>query len=86
MPNQATWLHSDAPAETGPDYVALVIEWDDLAEDVTQVTPRMGVAEMLKARLQQLDVRSLVKKISIGAGALGALLFARWGIHRLRHA
>jgi len=86
MPNPSPWLHSDAPAETGPDYVALVIEWDDLADDVTEVTPRMGVPDMIKARLQKVDVPSMVKKISIGAGALGALLFARWGIHRLRHA
>jgi hypothetical protein len=76
MPNQAPWLHSDVPAEAGPDYVALVIEWDDGAEDVNQVTPRVP----------PIQIPSIFKKIAIGAGALGALLFARWGIRRLRHA
>ena len=75
MPNQSPWLHSEAPAETGPDYVALVIEWDDVAEEVTQVTPPVP----------PIHLPSVFKKIAIGAGALGALLFARWGIHRLRH-
>jgi len=84
MPNQP-WLHADAPAETGPDYVALVIEWDELPDEVTQVTQR-SVPALLKQRLQQIEVPPLVKKVAIGAGALVALLFARWGIQHLRHA
>ena len=75
MANQEEWPHVGAPAETGPDYVALVIEWDDAESDVTQVVDRPHVAPS-----------SDLKKVMIGAGALGALLLARWGVHRLRHA
>lgn len=75
MPNQ-DWPPVEEPAESGPDYVALVIEWDDIGDaenEITEVLERPRVDP------------SLVKKLAIGAGALGALLFARWGIHRLRH-
>jgi len=75
MANQDEWPHVDAPAEAGPDYVALVIEWDDVEDDVTQVVERSHVAASPD-----------LKKLMIGAGALGALLLARWGVHRLRHA
>lgn len=74
MANQDEWPHVDAPQETGPDYVALVIEWDDSEDDVTQVVER-HVAPSPE-----------LKKVMIGAGALAALLLARWGVHRLRHA
>ncbi|MBA3454777.1 MAG: hypothetical protein H0T42_16945 [Deltaproteobacteria bacterium] len=76
MANQDNWPHVDAPAETGPDYVALVIEWDELENDVTQRVDRAALR----------PAPDLLKKIMIGAGALGALLLARWGVHRLRHA
>jgi hypothetical protein len=75
MANQDEWPHVDAPAETGPDYVALVIEWDDAETDVTQVVERPHAV-----------ASPGLKKVMIGAGALGALLLARWGVHRLRHA
>ena len=75
MANQQ-WPHVDQPGETGPDYVALVIEWDEIA-DTLEVEQR-----------EEIDRRavspSLLKKVAIGAGALGALLLARWGVHRLR--
>lgn len=73
MANQHEWPHVDAPQETGPDYVALVIEWDDAENDVTQVVERHPVAASPD-----------LKKVAIGAGALAALLLARWGVHRLR--
>ncbi len=75
MANQQEWPHVvDAPQETGPDYVALVIEWDDADNDVTQVIERHPAAS------------PELKKVMMGAGALAALLLARWGVHRLRHA
>lgn len=75
MANQQEWPHVDALAETGPDYVALVIEWDEV-EDITQVVDRSELE----------PAPHVLKKVMIGAGALGALLLARWGVHRLRHA
>ena len=74
MANQDEWPHVNAPQETGPDYVALVIEWDDSEADITQVVDRHPVAS------------PDLKKVAIGAGALAALLLARWGVHRLRAA
>ena len=70
--NQAS-THEDAPGLDGPDYVALVIEWDD-DDEVTMVaeSPRRSSA------LQQ--------TIITVAGALAALAFATWGLHRLRTA
>ena len=73
MANQ-NWPHVDELAESGPDYVALVIEWDDAGDTVTTGSLVRPPADP-----------SMFKTILIGAGALGALLFARWGIHRLRH-
>jgi hypothetical protein len=72
MPNQ-DWFPVEEP---GPDYVALVIEWDDIGDTDNEIT---GILE--RPRVDS----SLFKTIAIGAAALGALLFARWGIHRLRH-
>jgi hypothetical protein len=74
------WPPAEQEAETGPDYVALVIEWEDVADvDVAPVAQREQAA-------RDLVKPDLFKKIALGAGALGALLVARWGIHRLRHA
>lgn len=75
MANQQ-WPYGEEVAETGPDYVALVIEWDDLEDKVTEVLDRPALATAPR----------VLKKVAIGAGALAALLLARWGIHRLRHA
>ena len=72
MTNQQ-WPPYDEPGEPGPDYVALVIEWDDAENTITKELEQRSAA------------RSLLKKIALGAGALGALLFAGWGMHRLRH-
>ena len=71
MANQQ-WPQYDEPGEAGPDYVALVIEWDDAENNVTQTLERPAA-------------RSLLNKLALGAGALGALLFAGWGVHRFRH-
>lgn len=71
-----TWPRPDeSPAVSGPDYVALVIEWDDLPEE--EVTARI-------ARPVSPTTRLLAAAGAIGAFA--ALLLARWGLRRLRHA
>jgi hypothetical protein len=76
MPNPS-WPHSTEPFESGPDYVALVIEWDELENTVTAVSERPSLAA---------PGSSLFTKLVLGAGALGALLLAGWGYRRLRHA
>ena len=82
MPKQPfeSWPRPDeSPALAGPDYVALVIEWDEPQEagapdDTGEVTHRV--------------IRSsgTIKKALAVAVSLGAFLLATWGIHRLRHA
>ena len=50
MPNQDySWPPVEPPAEMGPDYVALVIEWEDDIGDqeVTKVTERPALASGL---------------------------------------
>jgi hypothetical protein len=58
-----------------PDYVALVIEWnDDNAWDDDQTTL---VSESNRTRGTDHTIATLV-------GALGAFAFATWGLYRLR--
>lgn len=56
---------------TGPDYLALVIEWDDetptLLREPKHRTPH-----------------ALLQVASAALAGLGALALAAWGIHRLR--
>lgn len=73
---QPSYPSEQAPGLEGPDYVALVIEWNDEEDDdsvrVTQLEPT--------------SPRSTLRTIAAVVGALGALLFAAWGIRRLRSA
>jgi hypothetical protein len=64
----------DIPGLDGPDYVTLVIEWDDEAE-VTAVSA-------LPLEPPAPVSRTLVAIV----GALAALVFAAWGLRRLRTA
>jgi hypothetical protein len=62
----------EAPGLEGPDYVALVIEWDDDSDAATLVRPRE-------------PSRALVgRKLAAVAGAVLAIAFATWGLRRLR--
>jgi hypothetical protein len=68
------WPHA---TEQGPDYVAVVIEWEGVAPVVTPVS---------QPRRARASLAPILRKLAIGAGALGALLVAGWGIQRLRRA
>ncbi|MBL9014992.1 MAG: hypothetical protein JNL83_12490 [Myxococcales bacterium] len=72
LTTRAPWIPEEPPALEGPDYVALVIEWED---PDTQVTSTPGELKLPKALLQ---VAGTV------AGAVGAIALAAWGIHKLR--
>lgn len=66
----------DDPGLEGPDYVALVIEWNDEDDAATLVA-------------QDIDLEhrtSMTRTILAVLGALGALMLAAWGIRRLRAA
>ena len=62
------------PGIDGPDYVALVIEWDE-DDEVTTVMDAVPNPIAPPART-----------IATVVGALAALAFATWGIHRLHAA
>ena len=75
-------LISDEPGLAGPDYVALVIEWDQLADSIE------NAIEQRTRPLPQAVPRPRVKPLRalIAIGMLGAITFAAWGVHRLRAA
>lgn len=64
------------PGIEGPDYLALVIEWND--EDADTL---VGCAPVTPTRRT-----STSRTIAAVLGALGALALAVWGIRRLRAA
>jgi hypothetical protein len=70
---QPSYPSEQAPGLEGPDYVALVIEWNDDEEDAPSVP-------------EPTYPRGTLRTIAAVVGALGALLFAAWGIRRLRSA
>ncbi|HEU4732924.1 MAG TPA: hypothetical protein VFT22_33750 [Kofleriaceae bacterium] len=63
----------------GPDYVALVIEWDDNGEPTTVSASAPQASPGSSQRL-------LARKIATVLGAVGAVALAVWGIRRLRAA
>jgi hypothetical protein len=65
--------HEDDPGLDGPDYVTLVIEWNDN----TDVTTFAGAEEPDRAPSSG---RTIAKVL----GALAAIAFAMWGIRHLR--
>ena len=78
MPTQSSFFDEN-PSLDGPDYVALVIEWDELADDLERQLrnePSSLVAEAKPA--------SRSRTLKIAAGAIGAIALAWAVIHRLR--
>lgn len=65
-------MREESPGLDGPDYVALVIEWDDEADAATIVRPR------------EHKLAPVNRKIAAVVGALVAIGLATWGLHRLR--
>jgi hypothetical protein len=66
----------ETPGIDGPDYLALIIEWDD--ENADTLVGGEPVASTRRT--------STSRTIAAVVGALGAVLLAAWGIHRLRAA
>ena len=69
------WFPEENPSLDGPDYVALVIEWEDPDAEVTQEVKAPRALQVPKALLQ---VAGTV------AGAVGAIALTAWGIYKLR--
>lgn len=68
------WIHAESPALEGPDYVALIIEWEP-DEQITQ--------EMTPPRAWHVP-RSLLQVAGAVVGAVGAIALTAWGLHKLR--
>ena len=69
-------LFDDEPGLDGPDYVALVIEWDELADQIeneiaAETTPPIARPKMRVGRL-----------VATAAGVIGVIGFAAWKIRR----
>jgi len=93
-----TWVSipEESTLTSGPEYVALMVEWDEpmdlpIDETIAEAADEPVVEEIAEAqvtrktlatRLDQLPVRT----IAAAVGALGAIGLAAWGIHRLRAA
>lgn len=75
------WMFDDeTEADDGPDYVALVIEWDNIADELEgqSTSPTEAPAAMsTPPRPRRGSLASI-------AGVVGALALVAWGIHRLR--
>ncbi|HEY5935754.1 MAG TPA: hypothetical protein VIU61_13995, partial [Kofleriaceae bacterium] len=69
------------PGLEGPDYVALVIEWDEPI-----VLEELDNAVTIETKAVRPPVPDLFAPLAKGAAAIGAVVFALWGIHRLRAA
>jgi hypothetical protein len=75
---QPSFSQQDAPGLEGPDYVALIIEWND---DDAAVTLAGSEPDSELTRHP-----STGRTIAAVMGALGALALAAWGLRRLRAA
>ena len=64
------------PGIDGPDYLALIIEWDDKDADTL-----VGSEPPASTRRT-----STIRTIAAVVGALGAVVLAAWAIHRVRAA
>jgi hypothetical protein len=76
---QSSNLTEVAPGLEGPDYLALIIEWDDDDEDIDAAIRRELAQEPTRRT-------STIRTIAAVVGALGAVFLAAWGIRRLRAA
>lgn len=73
---QPSYPSEEAPGLEGPDYLALVIEWNDKEDD----------SAALVTSPEPAHPRGAIRMIAAVMGALGALILATWGIRRLRSA
>jgi hypothetical protein len=71
---QPSYPSEQVPGLEGPDYVALVIEWNDEDDGSDTRVTRSGPTYPHRT----------IRTIAAVVGALGALMLAAWGIRRLR--
>jgi hypothetical protein len=79
MPTRSTIFDEENPSLDGPDYVALVIEWDELADDLERNMRHEPASLRAEPKPEGLS-----RTVKIAAGAIGAVLLLRAIIHRIR--
>lgn len=70
-------MREDAPGLEGPDYVTLVIEWDEDSDAATIVSTKQRSATLNRPAGTGRTIATVV-------GALAAVALATWGIRHLR--
>ena len=70
------YARENVPGLEGPDYVTLVIEWDEDSDAATLVSAEEPSRRSSPA--------SMKRTIATVVGALAAIAFATWGIRHLR--
>ena len=78
MPTRSS-IFDENPSIDGPDYVALVIEWDELADDLEQQL-RSEPASLIG----EPKPVGLSRTVKIAAGAIGAIVLLWAVVHRIR--
>lgn len=78
MPTRST-IFDENPSVDGPDYVALVIEWDELADDLER-----NLRSEPSSLLAEPKPAGLSRTVKIAAGAIGAILLVAAIVHRIR--
>ncbi|MGN6109089.1 MAG: hypothetical protein ACTHU0_28545 [Kofleriaceae bacterium] len=78
-------MDNDTPyGPDDPDYVALVVEWNDVIDPMEALENEIAtqLAEPPPPRRRAIVMR----RIATALGAIGVLVLAGWGIHKLRAA
>lgn len=74
----------------GPDYVALVIEWDDELDEMTADSFDENIVELRPRLSQRLSdrVRDLasLRNVAIACATAGVLALVTWRLRHQRHA
>lgn len=74
-------IREDVPGFDDPEYLASVFEWD--AADIPTVVRPRPPDRAPAARREREREREIIAVLGV-LGALGAIVFATWGIRRLR--
>jgi|MudIll2142460700_1097286.scaffolds.fasta_scaffold160857_2 preprotein translocase subunit Sss1 len=81
MPTRSD-IFDENPALDGPDYVALVLEWDELADDLERQLRDESSSLIAEAKPSHWSRTIKIAAAAIGAiGAIGAIALL-WGIGR----
>lgn len=79
------WIPDENPSLNGPDYVALVIEWDQIADHLEAGAVEDEIPTEVTQRIEHVPY-ALLQLAGVAVGAIAVIGLAAYGIHRLRAA